>query len=227
MIGAVLACVSGIAAAEVAVNADVGVTSNYVWRGTTQTNDGAAIQGGVNASGDNGLYGSVWASNIETFYGDTGSEVDLTVGFANDIGDSRFGYDVGYTYYAYPQSDNADFGEVFGRVNFGATETVMVSAGAAYTTNVEAGNTGDIYYDARAEIALPREFTLGATVGHYDFEDGSDWDYTHYGVDVTKHAGNYGDVRLSVSKADKEANFNFFDGYDDAAKVYVGWTKRF
>ncbi len=73
---------------------NVGVTSNYIWRGISQTDDAAAVSGGLDWSGASGLYAGTWVSNVD--FGaccETSYELDLYGGFANEVGD--FGYDVG------------------------------------------------------------------------------------------------------------------------------------
>ncbi|HEY0721869.1 MAG TPA: TorF family putative porin, partial [Gammaproteobacteria bacterium] len=59
----VLAAVMGSGAAMAGASANVGATSNYVWRGITQTADGAAVSGGLDYSHDIGLYVGTWTSN--------------------------------------------------------------------------------------------------------------------------------------------------------------------
>jgi uncharacterized protein (TIGR02001 family) len=46
-------------------NANIGAVSNYIWRGVTQTQDGAAVQGGVDVAHESGFYAGTWASNID------------------------------------------------------------------------------------------------------------------------------------------------------------------
>ena len=49
-------------AAEISGN--VALASDYVYRGISQTDEEATIQGGVDVAADSGLYAGVWASNI-------------------------------------------------------------------------------------------------------------------------------------------------------------------
>ena len=70
--------------AHAELSANIGVTSNYLWRGVTQTDDGAAIQGGIDWSHDSGFYLGTWASNIDWGVGSSGVEVDFYGGYAGD-----------------------------------------------------------------------------------------------------------------------------------------------
>ncbi|MEE4296723.1 MAG: TorF family putative porin, partial [Wenzhouxiangella sp.] len=92
------------------VSANIGVVSNYFFRGFSETDGGAAVQGGLDYAADNGFYVGTWASNVD-FGDDTSYELDLYLGFGQEL-DSGLGYDVGYIYYAYPDAPgSADFGE--------------------------------------------------------------------------------------------------------------------
>ncbi len=211
--------VCGSAAAELSAN--IGATSNYVWRGVTQTDDAAAISGGLDYAHDSGLYAGLWASNVD-FDDDTTAEVDLYGGFANEF-DNGLGYDIGLLYFAYPGAgpspgDELDFLEVVGALSFGP-----VTAGVNYTVWKENDDAdeNDVYYHVSASTEVAPTWSLGATVGYYDFDD--DTDYTHGQVDVTKSAGELGDFTLSVSVAEDDDDL----GIDGDTLVFVSWAKSF
>lgn len=93
-------------------SANVGVFSQYIFRGLTQTDTDPALQGGFDYSHSSGLYAGTWASNISwltdsrnvTGYTSSDIEWDFYGGFKNTFGKSDFGYDVGLLYYMYPGS---------------------------------------------------------------------------------------------------------------------------
>lgn len=212
-VGALAMC--GSAAAEFAAN--IGATSNYVWRGVTQTDDAAAISGGLDYAHDSGVYAGLWASNVD-FGDDTTAEVDLYAGFANELGNG-LGYDFGLLYFAYPGSnDEIDFLEVVGALSFGP-----VTAGVNYTVYKEDDDAdeNDVYYHISASTEVAPTWSLGATIGYYDFDSGVE--YTHGQVDITKGAGNLGDLTLSVSVADDSDDL----GIDGDTLVFVSWAKSF
>ena len=97
---------SGAAAAQssmgVSVSGNVGVFSNYVWRGFTQNADEAAVQGGMDAASDTGLYVGAWMSNLEG--GDY--EADLYGGWSGEF--EGFGVDVGVLRYFFPASEDSN-----------------------------------------------------------------------------------------------------------------------
>ena len=208
--------VSGSAIAEISAN--IGATSNYVWRGVTQTDDAAAISGGLDYAHDSGFYLGTWASNVDfdDDTDDTTAEVDFYGGFSNEV--SGLGYDLGIIYYAYPGGDDLNFTEIYGSLSFGPA-----TAGVAYTIDVEDDDAedGHIYYYVSAGTEVAPTWSIGATIGYYDFEESDE--YTHGQIDVTKSAGDFGDFTLSVSVADDDDDL----GIDGDPLVFVSWGKTF
>ena len=93
-------------------SANASMTSNYIWRGLTQTENEAAVQGGIDYAADNGFYAGTWASNVNYGAGDVYSyEHDVYAGYAFSTGD--ISWDVGYLYYNYDSEAEFDFGEVY------------------------------------------------------------------------------------------------------------------
>lgn len=233
-VGAIV--LSGSAAAELAAN--IGVTSNYVWRGVTQTDDSAAVSGGIDYAHDSGFYAGIWASNVDFVDaadsdGDPENngqaEVDLYAGFANEL-DMGLGYDVGVIYYAYPAADEEtsggnedelDFTEIYASLSYGP-----VSGGINYTVDTEAGGDDDnVYYHIAAGFDVAPTWSVGGTVGYYDYDESED--YKHAQLDVTKDAGDFGEFTLSVSTVFDEDDDDGDEVYDDDTLVFVSWGKSF
>ena len=216
---AVLAASSVSQFASAEVSANFGASSNYLWRGVTQSGNAPSLSGGLDYSDESGIYAGTWVGSID--WTDetsdvTGAEVDLYLGYGGEAGD--FGYDVGYIYYYYPTSgyEDSNFGELYFNGSFAG-----FGFGVAYTINSEADDdvpfgTGDLYYNVSYGFDLPNEFGLGLTYGYYDFDTPtSEADYGHFQLDVTK-----GDFTFSVSKADEES------GSDDT-NFAVSWGTSF
>jgi uncharacterized protein (TIGR02001 family) len=228
---AVASMMTSVAQAEISAN--IGATSNYMWRGVSQTDDAAAIQGGVDFSAENGFYAGTWLSNID--FGSTtsdskGAEVDVYLGFANEL-KNGWNYDVGAIRYIYPSTnhEDSDFTELY--VNGGYK---MFSAGIAYTVNGDphedsAFSKGDMYYHIGASFDLKDSWSLGVTLGKYDFDTApveDSVDYTHGQIDLTKSADKYGDFTLSFSKASFKTDPGSTSTLEDG-KMFVTWTKSF
>lgn len=208
--------VSGAAFAEVTGN--VGVTSNYIWRGIPQSGDDSAISGGLDYAHDSGLYAGTWTSSIG---GNGQYELDLYAGFAGEV--SGFSYDVGAINYMYPLDDDAelDFAEVYGSVGYGP-----VTAFVAYTVSKEADvdDENDLYVSLAANFDLKEDLALGLLVGSYDLEDSAAEDITHYQVSLTKSLGDVGDFTFAVDKA---SDYVDDTTVDEDPRVSVSFSKGF
>ena len=93
---------------------NVGVVSDYRFRGLTQTNYKPALQGGIDFSHKSGFYLGTWASNVswvKEFNGANNgtTELDLYGGFKGEI-TSGLGFDVGLISYLYPGNDSGAAG---------------------------------------------------------------------------------------------------------------------
>ncbi|MDR2688231.1 MAG: TorF family putative porin [Azoarcus sp.] len=108
---AFIAALPSVSAAEEAspFSANVSITSDYAYRGISQTDEKPALQGGFDFKHDSGLYVGVWGSSIswlrdaETDVSSSNSvELDLYVGYSKSFGD--FGIDAGILRYGYPGS---------------------------------------------------------------------------------------------------------------------------
>ncbi len=78
---------------------NVGVVSDYRFRGLSQTRENPSVQGGFIASHVSGLKASIWASNFDTNTVDAGMlEVDFNVAYVTKINDP-LSAEFGATYY--------------------------------------------------------------------------------------------------------------------------------
>ena len=208
-----LACASVVATPTIALaelSANIGVTSNYIWRGLTQTDNKPAIQGGVDYAHESGFYLGTWASNVD--FDSASTELDLYAGFAGEAG--VIGYDVGVIRYIYPgtdDDDDFDFTELYASIGYEFFE-----AGIAYDPSNK--NT---YFYGSASVDVAEDWSLGLTVGRYNFDEGDD--YTHGLLELTKSAGDFGDFTLGVSKASSGGDLEL----DTDPLVFVAWTKSF
>ncbi len=148
---AVFSVVMSLQAAEFESN--VALSSDYIWRGMTQTAEEPAISGGFDIAGESGLYFGTWASNVE--FGDGAAlELDWYAGYANEL-DNGFSYDIGYLAYTYPGEDSLDFEEIY--VGFGYSYF-------GYTFSSGQDSAPD---NSEISVALG-ETGLGLTYGDYD-----------------------------------------------------------
>lgn len=92
---------AGVAQAKVTNTGSVAFTTDYKFRGISQTTNNAAVQGSLTLNHDSGAYFTAWGSSIAAANG--GLELDTLLGYAGSSGD--IGYDVGVMRYNYPGND--------------------------------------------------------------------------------------------------------------------------
>jgi len=197
-------------AASAEFTGNVGVTSNYLWRGMTQTDNMPAVSGGLDAE-MGGLSFGTWVSNVTDGY-----EVDFYAAYGGDIG--AVSYSVGAIYYMYPVGDvENDFTEVNASLGFGP-----VTASVAYTVSKEMDTQfeNDLYYSLGAEFEVSSGLTLSGLVGYYDWDNdpSSDDDMTHYQLALAKDLGDFGGVTFAFDDTDAD---------DSDALLTVSWSKSF
>jgi len=108
------------------VDGYLGYSSDYIWRGVSQTSGNAAMQGELSVS-KGGLYGGVWASEVD--FGDEATyEMDLFLGYELMVSD-KFSLDVGVIQYNWDKGYD-DVEELFAKVN-------LKNVSAAYYVNLE------------------------------------------------------------------------------------------
>jgi uncharacterized protein (TIGR02001 family) len=95
---------------------NLGIFSDYRFRGISQTNKKPAIQGGVDFAHSSGFYLGNWNSNVDsTQYTGANIEMDFYGGWKATFGE--FGLDIGGIYYYYPGSGDTgtkiDNGEIY------------------------------------------------------------------------------------------------------------------
>ncbi len=177
---------------------NVGLVSNYLYRGISQTDGGAALQGGFDYAHSSGFYAGLWGSNVSwiTLSGAKGNatlEVDTYLGFKSTFA-TDFTYDVGFLRYNYPGTYTAAPGFVKADTNeiYGAMGWKWLTAKYSYSlgdTFTAPNSKGSNYIDLSASYPVE---SLGATLG------------AHYGKQTFKGAGNagltYSDYKLSATK---------------------------
>lgn len=177
---------------------NVGLTTDYAFRGISQTDENPAIQGGFNVNHASGLYAGVWGSNVDfnedEADGDGATlELDVFGGFASKFGESEFGYDVGVIGYLYPGADedrNYDYAEVYAGLTY-----QLFSAKYYYTNEffAETGSAG--YFDLTANVPLANDFGVIAHVGRQNIDDNELFgvpDYTDFRIGVNKKLAGFG-----------------------------------
>ncbi|MBB3061051.1 TorF family putative porin [Microbulbifer rhizosphaerae] len=196
---AMAASTAGAAEGGVSFSGNVGVTTDYRFRGISQSDSGPAVQGGFDVDFGNGFYAGTWASQVDFAYGEdeTKFEQDIYFGYAGEISDT-VSYDVGYIKFFYHGGDNdEDYQEIYGSVSISD-----LTLGLNYSNEYWA-ETGTFYYPyAEYSFALPADLSLDLHLGlNVLDEDGGflaegEDSYMDYSVSLGKE---FGGLALSAS----------------------------
>ncbi len=180
------------------ISANMAITSNYVWRGMTQSANSPAIQGGIDL-GYKGFYLGTWGSNVEFGPSANNLEADFYGGYAGEI--AGFGYDLGYIYYAYPnESDAYNFDEAYVGLSYDWTS---FGVSGKYSFGLDSNIETSDYWEVGASAKLPWEMTLAASYGDWDEDIGS-----NYLVSLAK---TFGKFEVSVAYAEFDSDSGMAD----------------
>ena len=178
---------AGVAQAAVTSTGSVALTSDYLFRGISQSDEGMAIQGSLTLNHDSGVYFTAWASSIAaqatTEPEQAGVEVDTLLGYAFKSGEVT--YDVGVMRYNYPGADNK-------------TNATRYSYNEVYASAAVAG--------AKVGVAVSDDY-FGET-GKFLYV------YADYGVALNDKVNLV--THVGWNKFDNDGNANFLGGTSDA-----------
>ena len=199
----------------------VGFTTNYLFRGISQTDNEVAIQGSLDYSVDVaenlGLYAGVWGSNID--FGDEADfggaslgtiEIDLYGGASYAISDiASIGGSIAY--YSYPGAsssldfDNIEFG-LDGSYDFDAVSTTL---NFAYSPDFFGGSGDSFYVAGGFDVPLPQNFSISGGLGFqaigendtFGTPDYLEWNFgLNYEIAGFDLQAQYADTDLSESE---------------------------
>ncbi|MGI9108992.1 MAG: TorF family putative porin [Opitutales bacterium] len=141
------------AASAFTTSGNVAISSDYVFRGLSQTAGKAAVSAGYDVSHSSGLSAGVWASNVSSALGSL--EIDLYAAYGFKVG--AVDVSVGYINYTYNTAANG------GEANVSATYSGL-QLKASKGVN---GTLSDYYYEANYsyDVAAIKGLNLGLHYG--------------------------------------------------------------
>ena len=207
-------------------------TSNYVYRGLTNSADKPAIQGGFDWSNPAGWYAGVWASSIssDVFLNETkvNEETDFYGGYNGTI-TPDINWSVGVIQYAY--FGDTHFNTEEGNLSLGYKWlTVKYSHELSKFYNLT-DSSGSYYYEAALAIPLPQSLTLGLHAGHQVVAGAANTglNYSDYKISLSRDFGHgySANVNYTTTNANT-ALYTESDGVKVAdAHFFIGMTKTF
>jgi uncharacterized protein (TIGR02001 family) len=177
-------------------SANIAATSDYYFRGLSQTDKNAAIQGGFDWAHESGVYAGVWASSVS--FGDTNIEVDTYAGYKNEF--VGVGYDLGWIKYNYNDTKAGDDPQEF-YVNLSYK---FLSAGYAYSNDWFGTDKASNYAYLGAEYGLPYDIGISAQVGRSfgsAYKIGRNFEYTDYKIGINRE---FAGINFDLSYVDND-----------------------
>jgi len=197
-------------------SANVALSTDYLFRGISQTDGNPAISGGFDYSySPVGIYAGIWASNVD-FSGccgdDDNIEIDYYGGIGGDFGNG-VSWDVGGLFYDYPGDDGDDeYWEAYGSLGYtfeGVSLEPEVGVYVAYSPDFFAETGDGIYINPTLGLSLPMNFGLGFSYGYQDVDDLGD--YSHIDISLTKEISKF---EFSLTYSSKFDDSDFCGGAD-------------
>lgn len=196
---------AGAAQAAVATTGSVAFTTDYKFRGVSQTSNNAAVQGSMTFAHDSGVYFTAWGSSIANANG--GLELDTLLGYAGTSGD--IGYDVGVMRYNYPGNDGAaNAGFTGGDLSYNEVYASVSSNGAKLGVNYsddyfgETGKFTYIYASYAGEIY--KGFGVVASAGLNSLDGTAEQQFV---TGSTSNDDSYVDYKVGVTKSFEGVGF--------------------
>jgi uncharacterized protein (TIGR02001 family) len=206
---------------------NVGLVSNYMYRGISQTAGKPAIQGGFDYSHSSGLYAGTWASNVSwvadnnwsaTSSASNSLEIDIYGGYKGTItGD--LGFDVGVLTYNYPGSNTSvggtfikpDSTEIYGALTWKwltvkySHSTTSLFGWNQFGKTVNDKTDGSGYLEINGAFDLGDGWGISAHIGDQKIKGNGPASYTDYKLGVTKDAG-FGVFGLAVTSTNSKGS---------------------
>jgi uncharacterized protein (TIGR02001 family) len=164
-----------------AFTGNIALTTDYAFRGISQTDGSPAVQGGFDASYGS-LYAGAWASNVDfgEFGVSGGLELDLYGGVKFDL--EPIDLDFGLLAYLYPSSSDIpgptatsegelDYYEIYGKAAFAPTDALSFGAALYYSPDFT-GETGDgLYGEVSGSVVASEAVSFSGALGYQSIDD--------------------------------------------------------
>ncbi|WP_135465644.1 TorF family putative porin [Crenalkalicoccus roseus] len=171
------------------------VTSDYLFRGISQTRNTWAVQGTLDVEHASGLYVGAFLSSAKFLadpWNDTRQELDLLAGYRFTLAGVKL--DLGYIAYLYPGQSKAPGGQrnEYQEVMLRATREAGIaklSAALAYSPNFFGRSGNALYLEGGVDVSLPLEVTVFGRLGHQWIERNAAFgtpDYLWYGIGLQR-----------------------------------------
>ena len=153
-----LAVLGNTPAGAVDISGNVGMVSDYRFRGISLSEGQPALQASLNLDHESGIYAGIWTSTIKHGAG-TSAEIDLIAGYELQLSDQS-SFDLLTTYYVYPSDGDSNYFETAATFNL-SRDNLEASLGVSWVppqsaTKDDSGRLrGNFYYFSQVAVSLP------------------------------------------------------------------------
>jgi uncharacterized protein (TIGR02001 family) len=232
------------AAPGLTISANVGLFSQYIFRGVSYSRERPAIQGGIDLVHPSGFYAGAWSTSLSgVAISNASSEIDFYGGYATAIG--PLSLDAGLLYFHFPGGKYNLSGERY--------ETLEAYAGATWSAlNVKyshavsdffgvnsasvsqdlglspAGRSrGSGYLEANLNLDIGGGYQLGLHAGRQSVRHYGQLSYTDYRIGVTKDLAQGVSAGLAYTDTNaKPALYTDIHGLDTSRGKWLVWLKK-
>lgn len=201
---------------------NVSLTSDYRYRGISQTRLRPALQGGADYAFPNGFYVGTWASTIQWIKDGGGNgqvEIDIYGGYKKEIVKDMT-LDVGLLQYWYPNAKTAAWDALYKNPNtlevYGALSYGVFTGKLSYSLTNLFGNydfangkssKGSYYGDISANFDIGQGITLTPHIGYQHVQDIANASYGDYSITAAK---DWFGMSFSLAYVTTDADRNFY-----------------
>jgi len=209
------------------------ITTDYVFRGLSQTKEDPAVQASFDYKHPSGLFLGAWASNVDETISEGNIEIDVYGGYRGQLFEN-LSYDLSIIYYWYPGAGHDpdwDYVELHGGLNYAFASLPLepnVGVGFNYSPDFYGEDGNAYYYSGTLRFTLPYSFGLGFELGYQDVEGdrttgngrgldaGDGYDYLFWKIGLSKEVLGF---NLDVSYYDTNED-EYFGQIGDSRFVF-------
>lgn len=214
---------TGTAVAEVSIEGNVGATTDYIWRGNTQSSGDASLSGGIDVDFGNGFAIGTWVGSLgasddmtdDDLQDSANYELDVYGSYSTEL--SGVGVEIGYISYMYPgvADSGSDFADYYVAFSYGPASFSYYALESAEDAAFEA--TDETYMSLDLEFPLVQDWSLGL---HYGVQD-----WTNPADAAADAADSDEDTSFTLSKGDMSFTVSGDEG--DDTRAIVSWGTSF
>ncbi len=190
------------------------LTSEYLYRGASQSDDHPALQLDATYAFDGGFYVGAWGSNVD--FGDsTDAEIDTFIGWNGDLADG-VNLDVQLNRYNYvnePADVDYAYNELIGKLTF--RERYGLTLGYTDDYLAMGGNSLYLAVDGSWDVGGGVDFTAGAA---YTRNSGDLSSYADYSVGLNR---DFGPVNVALQYVGSNGGAEELFGEDASENTFV------